>query len=249
MKTGARRQVNVAAAAAATARCPGQPRPRAAFCIVGQPRTFAHQAAHGSLLELAIGAFGAEASTFLVLTDDDAGSTKGHAAMHDNATRTHAAIAALQPQAVRYGSRLDVLGRPAAAAPGCRLPARLRKPYFGTANQTWVVWYETWAKVRRCYELVQAHEAAHGFTFDWVVRLVRRCRASPRLADQQEITRVHGPRACRRSGPTSGSSTRRPRTARCHATPSRCPPASSAARRRASTTTRRGCRVCCVFVP
>ena len=147
--------------AAGDSSCPGRA-PRAAFCLVGQPRTFAHAAAHTTLAE-AVQAFAADAYLFFVLTDDDAGSTKGHAAMRDNVTRTRAAIATLRPKVVQH--RLE-----APSEPGCAISARLRQPYFGTAQPTWRAWQLTWAKVRQCYGLVRDYEAAHGFAFDWVVR-------------------------------------------------------------------------------
>ena len=155
--------------AAAGAACSGRVPVAAAFIIAGQPRTLTEPLAQRGLVS-AIQSFGADAFTFAYLTDDDGGSSKGHAAVvHTNITHVQEAIAALRPKAVYYGPLTRVMSRPPEA---CHMSASLLAPYAGPDSKpTWRVWWETWEKLRRAFDLVTEYERTHRLSFDWVVRL------------------------------------------------------------------------------
>ena len=149
--------------------CSGHPRPRAAFILAGQPRSFFEPLAQRSAVA-AIKSFGADAFVFAFLTDDDDGSSKGHPSVREgNTSRAWEAIRRLRPKRVYYGPLADSLMR---APPGCNLSPDLTAPYTGPHSKpTWRVWWETWEKLRRGYGLAAEYERHHAFRFDWFVRL------------------------------------------------------------------------------
>lgn len=141
----------------------------AAFLITGQLRTLVEPLAQRALIN-AIASFGTYAFTFAYLTDDDEGSSKGHrASVHSNITRVRTAIAALHLKHIYYGPFKDVLKKPPTL---CRMSTELLAPYAGPHTKpTWRVWWETWEKLRRAFELMTEYELSHQMRFDWVVKL------------------------------------------------------------------------------
>ena len=115
-------------------------RPRAAFCLTGQPRTFVHPQSHQSILR-AMRLFGADAYTFFVLTDDDGGGSYGHTPLRSQSELiVQAAMQKLRPKEASYGS----LERPGGVDPiderrkGCRLP--LEGPRYGGKTFSTTFW-------------------------------------------------------------------------------------------------------------
>ena len=115
-------------------------RPRAAFCLTGQPRTFVHPQAHESI-HRAIRRFGADAYTFFVLTDDDGGGSYGHTPLKAQSDRVvRAAMQTLRPKEAAYGA----LERPSGEEPiderrrSCRLP--VEGPRYGAKTFSTTFW-------------------------------------------------------------------------------------------------------------
>lgn len=150
-----------------------RPPPAAAFCFAGQPRTFIHPAARRSLVR-AIKGFGADAYVFLVLSDDDPGSSWAHPPVRASTTAVHAAMRSLRPVDSYYGplSGLNMSAGYAAerrAACGMQPEGLTRAIGSRRFMQTF---YETHAKLRAVHRQVTQYERAHvGFTFTWVVRM------------------------------------------------------------------------------
>ena len=138
-----------------------------AICFCGAARTFVHPVAHESIAR-AIRSFGAPAFNFFYLQQAETGSMKGHAAIQDNVTLLAAALFKFRPKAVHYGP----LPRHRPIPPNRSCVDPTRRGLSHKRMQDAVRWWETWERVRLCYELVVAFEASQpSVGFGWVVRL------------------------------------------------------------------------------
>ena len=138
-----------------------------AVCFCGAARTFVHPVAHESIAT-AIRSFGAPAFNFFYLQQAETGSMKGHAAIQDNVTLLAAALFKFRPKAVHYGP----LPRHRPIPPNRSCVDPTRRGLSHKRMQDAVRWWETWERVRLCYELVVAFEASQpSVGFGWVVRL------------------------------------------------------------------------------
>ena len=149
---------------------PPAPRPTAAFCLTGQPRTFIHPEAQRTI-KRAIRSFGAHAYVFFHLTNDDEGSSYAHPPLLNDARLVHDAMASLRPKVASYAAPASDSGTYAAARRAqCGLPPE---------GRTWAIggrlfmrtFYQTHAKLRSCFEQVVRYEERHQMRFDWVVRM------------------------------------------------------------------------------
>ena len=151
--------------------------PLAAFVLVGHPRTFVKSTVHEHLLRHAIKDFEAQAYTFLLLSADDHGSSKGHAVARSTDDAVGAAVARFRPKAFRY-ERVDA-AQPSIPA-DCDLESTRHRVGDYASQQCsasqkhscWLVgWWQTWERLRRAFALVREYEEAHSLRFDWIVRL------------------------------------------------------------------------------
>ena len=141
---------------------------KAAYVFAGHARTLPHT--YASLVDNALGAFGADAYVFVYLTRDDPGSSRGFGAAADDAAAV-AAVAALRPKRAVYAA---LAVAPPVLAAACELPGDdvVKTPSRAAGGgRRWTALWQTWAKVARGYGLVLGYEAAHGVRFDVVARL------------------------------------------------------------------------------
>lgn len=152
--------------AASPARCNSST--RAAFIIAGHARTFILKDVRHSLLVNAIRAFEARAFTFFLISGDDHGSNKGHRPVVSDETAVREAASEFRPTVFRYDSGERELPQLPAT---CVLNGTKSGDYWRSGQSWWVQWWQTWDRLRRAFNMVVEYEEAHGFAFEWVVRI------------------------------------------------------------------------------
>ena len=147
-------------------------------------RTFTHPAAVKGINNNVVAAFGAKVTNFFYLTSDDGGSSYGHAPIEADSGAVYRAMSEV---AGTFGSAYygQFIGNPLLGA-GHAMRSALEATSSGRYGRTslwvadgaangsvprWRTWWETWEKVRRCFEMVQEYEARRRVVFDWVLRL------------------------------------------------------------------------------
>ena len=153
-------------------------RPAVAFCFTGQPRTLTHPLTRSSLLKHAVRGFGARVTSFFYLTNDDQGaSSYGGPAVDVDVGEVQAAMAALHgaPHAFQYYGPLQLSNIAETLPADCltQLQASTQNKPYGRHSgiPRWVAWWQTYVKLRHCYEQVIRYEEQHAMGFRWIVRI------------------------------------------------------------------------------
>ena len=159
------------------------PAPSAAWIFAGHARTFVLEPVHQGMLSNAVLSFETDAYTFVLLSSDDPGSTKGNAPVRSEEWSVRAAVARLRPKAFVYETCNNSTHQP-----NVPKDCKLNLPGMPTVGDGyhrihdtpwWLGWWQTWDKLGRAFKLVQKYEASHylheashaPFRFDWVMRM------------------------------------------------------------------------------
>lgn len=142
--------------------------PTAAVCFTGQPRTFTHLQARTSIAR-ALRHFGADFYTFFVLSDGDAGSSYGHAALTPSSDVVTDAMHSLRPKHASFG-RFDGGTSNLSHVEHLVRTCGNRDQFFKMQDgRTWRKLFEVHAKKQQCFAQVNQYEQRHSIQFDWVL--------------------------------------------------------------------------------
>jgi len=152
--------------------CAGTSRqpPSVAVCLVGMARTFAHELVHRSFGEYVLQSLGCPVTAFAHLKLDDARGDTSRAAgglIRANATLVRAAAARIGIPRERVHLTHDG-GFEHPTCPDYPPAFDANKTHLGSPNHYESLLGQLYNR-KRCYDMVEAHEAATGSAFDWIL--------------------------------------------------------------------------------